>query len=555
MDLLRRKLKWLMGIRVLIVTLTLGVSIYFQIGKNPHAIPVYYGLISATALLTAIYGLIITRTRALVPFAYIQLAGDLLIETALVAVTGGVESPFSLLYILSIIAASVLLSNNGTLVVASSAGILYGVIVDLQYYRVTYHLFPSLSWLPTTSLAVPEIFYNLSINLLGFVMVGYLSGTLARKLQSAGERLEEKDRDLLGLQEFHRCILESIESGVFTTSSGGLVTSFNRRAEEIMGCTESEVRDCLWWEVFGWPASISEKALQPSNLPGRIEEMGRRKDGSRLILGMSLSPLHQRGVRTGLVGVFQDLTPLKKMEEEVRRKQWLATIGEMSAGMAHEVRNPLAALSGAIQVLRKDLRPADANRSLLDLVLRETERLNGIVNGFLQYARPRPLNLKPCHVSEFVGETIRMLEQTPPYDTTIRFVRRLAAQSVTTMLDPDQMRQVCWNLGLNACQAMPQGGTLTVTTRPAGTSVGERGGQGVEIVFEDTGCGIPEDHIRKIFYPFFTTKEGGTGLGLSVVHRIMDAHEGEVHVDSAPGQGTRVRLLLPIRDHAEVKTP
>jgi two-component system sensor histidine kinase PilS (NtrC family) len=556
MDLLRRKLKWLMGIRVLIVTLTLGVSIYFQIGKNPHSIPVYYALIGGTALLTAVYGLVINRIRALVPFAYVQLAGDLLIETALVAVTGGVESPFSLLYILSIISASVLLSNNGTLVVASSAGILYGVIVDLQYYRVTYHLFPSLSWLPTTSLAVPEIFYNLSINLLGFVMVGYLSGTLARKLQSAGERLEEKDRDLLGLQEFHRCILESIESGVFTTSSGGLVTSFNRRAEEIMGCTEAEVRDRLWWEVFGWPASISTKALQLSNLPGRIEEMGRRKDGSRLILGMSLSPLHQRGVRTGLVGVFQDLTPLKKMEEEVRRKQWLATIGEMSAGMAHEVRNPLASLSGAIQVLRKDLRPGDANRSLLDLVLRETERLNGIVNGFLQYARPRPLNLKPCHVSEFVDETIRMLEQTPPYDTSIRFVRRLAQKGVTTtMLDPDQMRQVCWNLGLNACQAMPQGGTLTVTTRramaPAGTLEGER----VEIVFEDTGCGIPEDHLRKIFYPFFTTKEGGTGLGLSVVHRIMDAHEGAVHVDTAPGQGTRVRLLLPIRDHAEVKTP
>ena len=254
---------------------------------------------------------------------------------------------------------------------------------------------------------------------------------------------------------------------------------------------------------------------------------------------MSLSPLHERGVCTGVVGVFQDLTALRKMEEEVRRKQWLATIGEMSAGMAHEVRNPLAALSGALQVLRKELRPADTSRPLLNLALRETERLNGIVTGFPQYARPRALNLKLCNVNEVVDETLRLLEQTSEYGTGIRFVRRLAPTGVTTLLDPDQMRQVCWNVGLNACQAMSQGGTLTVSTR--GTS-----GPAVEILFEDTGHGIPQHALEKIFYPFFTTKEGGTGLGLPVVHRIMEEHRGSVHVDRTTEQGTRVRLVLPV---------
>ena len=557
MDALCRKLKWLMGIRVAIVTLMLGVSIYFQIGKSAQAIPAYYGLIIATYVLTIVYSLLINRLQDLTPLAYFQIGVDLLFETVLVALTGGVESPFSLLYILSITASSALLFRKGGLVTASAAGILYGAIIDLQYYRVYYQILPSATWLPTTALPVPEIFYNLSINLLGFIMVGYLSGTLAEKLKSAGERLEEKDRDLIGLQEFHECILESIDSGVFTTDVGGRLTSFNRRAEEIMGYAETEITGRFWWEVFGWPASMGEKGLPPSDLPRRIEEVGHRRDGSPLILGMSLSVLHVRGECTGAVGVFQDITPLKKMEEMVRRKQWLATIGEMSAGLAHEIKNPLAALSGAMQVLRKDLRPADGNQSLLNLALRETERLNGIVNGFLLYARPHSLNLKHCNVNEVVDDTLRLLEQMSEFSASIRFVRRLAPERVTTWLDPDQIRQVCWNLGLNACQAMPRGGELTVSTRrtpdvPRGTvGAGVGPAESVEVVFEDTGDGIPAEHLGKIFYPFFTTKEGGTGLGLSVVHRIMDEHRGTVQVDSVQGRGTRVRLTLPLGERVE----
>ncbi len=551
MDALRRKLKWLMGIRVAIVTLTLGVSIYFQIGKSAQSIPAYYSLIIATYLLTIVYSLLINRLKDMTPFAYLQLGGDILFETALVAITGGVESPFSLLYIISITAASGLLSRKGGLVAASAAGILYGGIVDLQYYRTLYHILPSATWLSTTELPTPEVYYNLSLNLLAFIMVGYLSGTLAQKLKRSGERLEEKDRDLTELQEFHRCILESIDSGVFTTDPGGRITSFNRKAEKTMGFAEAETLGRFWWEVFGWTSPVITEGVPTAALPSRIEEVGRRKDGSRFIVGMSFSPLLERGLHTGVVGVFQDITPLKRMEEAVRRKQWLATIGEMSAGMAHEVRNPLAALSGALQVLRKDLRPADVNRSLLDLALHETDRLNSIVTGFLQYARPRPLNLKSSDASEVVEETMRMLEQAPEFAASIRFVRKYALDGVTALLDPDQMHQVCWNLGVNACQAMPQGGTLTVSARLAPVSAGGQEGESVEIVFEDTGEGIPSDHLGKIFYPFFTTKEGGTGLGLSVVHRILEEHRGSVHIDSVLGQGTRVRLNLPLGDRVE----
>jgi two-component system sensor histidine kinase PilS (NtrC family) len=545
MEALRDKLKWLMGIRVAVVTLTLGVSIYLQIGKNAQSIPAYYSLIVATYLLTILYSLLINRIRRLVPFAYFQIGVDILFESALVTITGGVESPFSLLYIISITAASALLSRQGGLAAASMAGICYGAIVDVQYYRSIYEVLPSLSVLRKTDLPVPEVFYNLAINVLGFIMVGYLSGTLAEKLKSTGERLAEKARDLTQLREFHRCILESIDSGVFTTDLEGRILSFNRKAEQLLGYAEAEVRGRSWAAVFAWPDYARDQLLA-ATLPRRMEETGRRKDGNQLIVGMSLAPLHVHGAQTGMVGVFQDITPLRKMEEVVRRKQWLARIGEMSAGMAHEIRNPLAALSGSMQVLRKDLRTSNANRLLLDLALRETERLNEIVSDFLQYARPRPLNLKQCDVNELVDNTLRMLEQTPEYGKTIRFVRRLMPENVTTMLDPDQIRQVCWNLGLNACQAMPAGGTLMVSTQRVRGPVSGEEGEAVEIVFEDTGEGILREHLDKVFYPFFTTKERGVGLGLSMVHRIMDEHRGSVHVDSVPAEGTCVRLMLPV---------
>ncbi len=538
MEALRAKLKWLMGIRVAVVTLTLGVLIYFQSGKGAQSIPAYYGLIVATYLLTILYSVLIKRIERLVLFAYVQIGGDILFETALVALTGGVESPFSLLYIISITASSALLSRGGGLAAASVASILYGAIVDVQYYRSTYDMFPLLSLPRVTDLPVPEIFYNLSINVLGFIMVGYLSGTL-------GERLEKKARDLTELQEIHRFILESIDSGVFTTDSEGRITSFNKKAEVIIGHAKGDVRSRLWWDVFGWPDYARDR-LPTTNFPGGIEGVSTRRDGRRILLGMNLSTLYdEQNIPIGMVGVFQDISLQKKVEEENRRRQWLAKIGEVSAGMAHEIRNPLAALSGSMQVLRKALRPSDDNRPLLDLALRETERLSGIVSEFLQYARPRQLNLKECDVNELVNDTVRMLEQTPEYGGRIRFIRHLAAASVMALLDRDQMQQVCWNLGLNACQAMPTGGTLTVSTHRVAGGGGTRESESVEIVFEDTGQGIADEHRDKIFDPFFTTKEEGTGLGLSVVHRIMEDHHGRVQVESASSAGTRVRLTLP----------
>jgi two-component system sensor histidine kinase PilS (NtrC family) len=314
MDVLRLKLQWLMGIRVAIVSLTLGVWIYLQIGRHATSVPASYSLIVIVFLLTIGYSLIINRLQSLKSlerFASIQIGIDIFCESVLVAITGGVESPFSVLYVISIIAASALLSRSGGLGAASASAILYGGIVDLQYYQSSYHIFPAAAWMPMTDLTAPTVFYNLSINVLGFLAVGYLTGTLADKLKSTRERLEKKARALVGFQEFHRCVLESIESGVFTTDEQGKITSFNRRAEDITGYAKDEVTGGYWWDAFAWSPVVGHKGLEVSTATARFEDVGRRKNGSSYVMGLSLSPLRLVGVRTGVVGVFQDITPLQ----------------------------------------------------------------------------------------------------------------------------------------------------------------------------------------------------------------------------------------------------
>jgi two-component system sensor histidine kinase PilS (NtrC family) len=220
----------------------------------------------------------------------------------------------------------------------------------------------------------------------------------------------------------------------------------------------------------------------------------------------------------------------------------------MAAGMAHEIRNPLASLSGSLQVLSKDVRlEEEESRRLMEIALKETDRLNGIITAFLMYARPAPLNKKRWDINQLVMETLSLLRNSKEYRDTIEIQSHLAPGELWAALDPDQIRQVFWNLSINACQAMPQGGLLLVSTRPVtmNSNKDRLGTSWVEVTFSDNGLGIQQENISKIFYPFFTTKDRGSGLGLSIVHRVIETHQGRVHVESRPGQGTQLTLLLP----------
>jgi two-component system sensor histidine kinase PilS (NtrC family) len=260
---------------------------------------------------------------------------------------------------------------------------------------------------------------------------------------------------------------------------------------------------------------------------------------------MTVSPLHEQGEQDGLVGVFKDLTQIRDMEEEMRRKEWLANLGEMSAGMAHEIRNPLGALAGAMQMLRKEAAADETDRRLMDIAIREATRLDTIITEFLQYARPPALNLAEHDMNKILAETLHLVQHEARTRKKIAIVTSLAHGSLVAQVDQDQIRQVFWNLATNAFDAMPEGGQLTITTGSRHIDVGGRKGDVIEIAFQDTGEGIAQDDLGKIFLPFFTTKKEGSGLGLAAVHRIVDLHGGWIKVESRPQQGTRFVVCLP----------
>ena len=542
---LRNRLHWLMTLRVAVVTLFLGLSLAFQVAKGER-IETFYALIIATYALTIPSAIVLrslSTPSALTAFFWAQVAIDFLLETMLVAKTGGIESPFAVLYVITVAVASLVPRRRVGVLTACSCIILFGIVTNVQLYG----LVEPWGWLPKSRLTGAEILQTFGAYGLAFLVVGFLSGALADQLQQADQSLREKERGLSRLQAFHENIVQSISSGVFTTDATGGITSFNPAAQEATGYTLGQVLGRPWREVFNWhPNQQSDEQLTgafPTMV--RFDLECKRANGNRLILGMTLSPLHEQGEQTGLVGVFKDLTQIRDLEEEMHRKEWLASLGEMSAGMAHEIRNPLGALAGAMQMLRKDAAGDETNHRLMDIAIREATRLDTIITEFLQYARPPALNLSECNLHKILAETLDLVQHEARTRSRIKIITSLATGPLTMQVDQDQLKQVFWNLSVNAFDAMPEGGQLTILTgcRPIG--IGGKKCDVIEIAFHDTGEGIPKELLDKIFLPFFTTKKQGSGLGLAAVHRIVDLHGGWIKVESQENQGSRFVVCLP----------
>lgn len=541
---IKARIYWLMGLRVIVVSLLLGLSLTFQVTKGER-VETFYALILFTYAVTVVYTLVIRKLvspHAFVQFAWAQVAVDFLLETVLVARTGGIESPFAVLYVVSVTVASIVPRRRVGLLTANLCIILFGILTNAQLYG-----FAELwKWLPPARLNAAETMQAFGVYSLALLAVGFLSGALADQLQRADESLQEKERGLNRLRAFHENIVHSISSGVFTTDERGCVTSFNPAAQEATGYSLERVQGRPWREVFNWhPSQQDDERMMDATANMRFEVECKRADGNRLVLGMTLAPLQEQGKETGWVGVFKDLTQIRDLEEEMRRKEWLASLGEMSAGMAHEIRNPLGALAGAMQMLRKDLHADETSQHLMDIAVREATRLDTIITEFLQYARPPALNLAEFDLNKVLAETLDLVQHEARKRTNIKIVTAPAAGVLPGQVDQDQMKQVFWNLATNAFDAMPQGGQLTITTGCRRVDVSGRKAEVVEISFQDTGDGIAKKNLDKIFLPFFTTKKHGSGLGLAAVHRIVDLHGGWIKVDSQEGQGSRFVVCLP----------
>lgn len=540
---IKARIQWLISLRVLAVTLLLGLSLTFQVTRGEQ-VETFYTLIVFTYAVTIMYALAlryVTTLEALVQLAWVQIGIDFLIETVLIARTGGIESPFLVLYVISVTLASLVPRRKVGLLTASLCVILFGVLTNLQLHGLT----EAWGWLPRTRLSAPETLQTFGVHSLALLVVGFLSGLLTEQLQRADHSLKEKEQGLSRLQAFHENIVHSISSGVFTTDEGGRITSFNPAAQEATGYSLAQVQGRPWRDVFNWHPDQTADKQDEGAANVRFEVECTRAGGNRLVLGMTLSPLQERGRTTGMVGVFKDLTQIRDLEEEMRRKEWLASLGEMSAGMAHEIRNPLGALAGAMQMLRKDLHADETSQRLMDIAIREATRLDTIITEFLQYARPPALNLGEYDLNKLLAETLDLVQHEARTRTNIRIEAKLSHDALVGQVDQDQLKQVFWNLATNAFDAMPKGGQLTIATGCRSIDVGGRKGDVIEISFQDSGEGISKKNLDNIFLPFFTTKKQGSGLGLAAVHRIVDLHGGWIKVESKEHEGSRFVVCLP----------
>jgi len=529
--------------RVILTSLLVGTLIFFQQQYKLYSFQTayFYYFLLAVYVLSGMYWYLLRKVRNLLVHAYLQTSGDILLITVLVYLTGGIDSGFSPLYHLTIISASIILYRRGGYLAASLSSILYGAMLDMQYYNVP-------GFARSQNYTAVQVLYLVFINILSFYVVALLSGYLSERLRKTRQELREKSIDFDDLRVLQEHILRSVGSGILTMDLNGSIASWNPAAEQITGYGHDEIKG-RWREVFG--DSIKGIFGHTDSLkerPFRFNGQILKKDGSTAILGMTASLLKDDAdaVR-GIILIFQDITKIVEMGERVRRQERLATVGSLAAGIAHEIRNPLASLSGSIQVLQGELDLKGDDKHLMDIVVRETDRLNTIITEFLEYARPGSADTDQVELLSVLDETVALLKNSKRYSDDIRIILDVDLK-VRLKGDAQRLRQVFWNLLINACQAMPNGGEITITAMPF--SLVEDDTSWCEIIIADTGVGIAREHRDKIFDPFFTTKTGGTGLGLAIVYRIVEDHGGAIVVDSEPGKGTQVRIRLKMDEEA-----
>jgi two-component system sensor histidine kinase PilS (NtrC family) len=551
------RIKWLMVLRLLFATFLLVATVVVQARDYPSfsntSLASLYILTGVIYFLTLCYALLLDRIKKYILFAYVQLVFDVLFVTALIYVTGGIESIFSFMYILTIINAAIMLYRRGGLLIASASSIGYGSLLDLQYFGIINPYYTRASELMTYTIGY--FFYTLLMNIAAFYLVAFLSSYLAEELRRSSVKLKAKQYDLDQLELLNRNIVQSINTGLITLNNQLEISYINPAVEQISGFGYRDLEGIHIGEIF--PKIVPYLSI--SDRRGGNDDMHQpqkgidvdfdRRDGTRLHLGFSQSILKDPGGdEIGLILICQDLTEFRQMQEQVRRMDRLAVAGELAAGIAHEIKNPLASLSGSIQMLRDEVDFGPMQQRLMDITMREAERLNALVNEFLLFSRPERAVDRSVEVNEVIEDTLEMLKNSPELTRPIRIEKTLS-KNLWVHIDSQRLQQVIWNLVLNAVQEMKNSGRLSVAT-----AIRTKRGSGdaqeklAEISISDTGPGILPENQGKVFDPFFTTKDQGTGLGLTIVHRIVENYDGKIFLDSDGRSGTTFTLHFPLAE-------
>lgn len=553
---LSRQLRWYIAIRVVAIVSVLLPFGLFQLwllpstpqpsepafmgppAPAPEALPrhIVSLLGGATFGATLLYiALLKLLRRSPTAQAYIQFFGDLALITGLVYYLGGAASPFSLLYLIVIAVASTLLRRRAGVTVASIAFILYGGMIVALFY----------GWIPPGSPGQEVVTgwrlgYNLAVHGFGFYAVALLTYYLAHSVTRVERELEEKTGHLADLQLVHRDVIQSITSGILTTDLTGTVTSANLAGLEILGRAEEELVGAPIDQTGLFTSAQWSEATAASEQTGRMrsEVEMTRGDGETRFVGFSVSRLTDSfGSHRGYIVIFQDLTRWRRMQEELRMKDRMVAVGELAAGLAHEIGNPLAAISGSVQMLAGSVDGDPAQRKLIEILLKESHRLDRTIKGFLRFARPRERSSVSFDIARLLAENFELLKNSEEVSDRHRLEIVLDPPSTRLFADPDQVSQIFWNLARNSLRAMPDGGTLRVA--------GRLSGDWYRIQVIDTGRGMTEEQRTNLFHPFQSFFDGGTGIGMAIVYRIVQDHGGRLRVDSRPGAGTTITVELP----------
>lgn len=536
---LKRKIILMMTFRMVVIITLLGSALLIQlVSRTILPINPLYFLIFLTSFFTLSSALAFGRLTNLRLLAYLQLSGDVLIVTLLIYFTGGVRSPFSFLYILLIIAASIILYRRGSLYIASISSILYGVLVDLMYYGFLpyYDMQP---W-EISEITFGVIYYYIFIHLFGFYTTAVLSSYLSERLKRTDTELRAIDEDLSDLKILHQKVIDSMSTGLVISDLDGNINFINNSGLQIMGMPLHQALERNLARLFLEQVSIEDvKSSLESTRSIRLERRC-MKNNEPILIGMTLSYLHtQSGVPYGMILLFQDITEIQKMEQQLRIRERMAAIGGMAAGIAHEIRNPLAAIHGSVQMLKDELMLTDDQQKLMEIVLTESMRLHQTIQNFLSYAKPRSLNQGMEDLKLLVTDTLSLIQKGPQFKPGHHVSLSTSAEDFIHEFDGNQIKQVIWNLSLNALQAMPEGGTLRISMEH------DLHGR-VLLTFRDEGTGIEQNRLESIFDPFQKSTTGGTGLGMAIVYRIVQDHQGHISIDSKPGGGTAISVLLPV---------
>jgi two-component system sensor histidine kinase PilS (NtrC family) len=544
---LRRNVAWLIAFRVVITTILLGSATIMRVTvEGSFAIDPFFFLIGLTYALTIGYALalrFVDRHRWLV---LLQLAVDAVVVSAFIYFTGGITSYFTSLYVLPVIAASTIEFRRGGLLVATFSTLLYSGLVAAQYLAASgLHAY---AWLAAYSQTLPSgsvARYTVALNAFGLFAVALLGGSLANSLRSAGARLQQASTEIAGLQALNQHVIDSLPSGLATTDASLRILTFNHGAEAITGvpCQTAIGRGIDTVLQLSAPAMASIQNDLGSKVARRRHEFWYRAAdrGGEIEIGLTATHLETPGGRAGLLFTFQDVTAIKKLERDAAIQQRLAAVGEMAAGIAHEIRNPLASMSGSIQILRQELRLNSEQEQLMDIVLRESERLNTTIRSFLAYARPQRFQITRFDVRRALNDAALLLRNSAEVLEGHEIVTDVPATELWYDADEGQIKQIIWNLATNGLRAMPEGGRL----RLAGSV--EPSSEGIVLTISDQGIGIPTGQLEALFQPFHGTFAKGSGLGLAIVHRIVTDYNGEIQISSEPGSGTTVSVRLPVR--------